>query len=80
MSLQLKVNGKLIWVNSDPNSPLICQPLVFTSAKETDKLIQVEENHWRKQIENISDLFFTVGTEKVCLKGAQSTLQHNVGW
>jgi hypothetical protein len=37
-------------------------------AKETDKLIQVEENNLRQQIKNLSDLFFTVGTEKFCLK------------
>jgi hypothetical protein len=66
--LQLKANGKLIWVNSEPNSPLICQPLVFTFAKETDELIQVEESNLRKQIENLPDLFFTVGTENFCLK------------
>jgi hypothetical protein len=56
-------DGKLIWANSKPNSPLICQPLVFTFSQETGKLIQVEESNLRKQIANLSDMLFTVGTE-----------------
>jgi hypothetical protein len=77
--LQLKANGKLIWANSEPNSPLICQPLVFTFSKETDELIQVEELNLRKQIANLSDMLFTVGTEQFCLK-ANSVHIYSTMW
>jgi hypothetical protein len=77
--LQLKANGKLIWTNREPNSPLICQPLVFTFAKETDELIQVEESNLRKQIANLSDMLFTVGNEKFCLK-ADSVHIYSTMW
>jgi hypothetical protein len=36
--------------------------------KETGELIQVEESNLLKQMENLSDTLFTVGTEKFCLK------------
>jgi hypothetical protein len=77
--LQLKVNSQLIWANSEPNSPLICQPLVFTFSKETEELIQVEESNLRKQIANLSDILFTVGTEQFCLK-ANSVYIYSTMW
>jgi len=66
--LQLKTMDKLLWLNNEPNSPLICMPLVFMFAKETEKLIQSEERNLRSQIVNLQDLSFSVGKEKFCLK------------
>ncbi len=67
--LKLKTGDKLLWVNSEPNSPLICMPLVFMFAKETEDLIQCEERKLRAQIENLLDLSVSVvGQAKFCLK------------
>jgi hypothetical protein len=77
--LQLKANSKLLWVNKEPNSPLICMPLLFTFAKETDEFIQCEEKKLRKQIENLSDIFFSVGREDFCLK-ADTVKVYNTMW
>ena len=66
--LQLKANGKLLWTNKEPNSPLICMPLVFTFAKETDEFVQCEEKKLCNQNKNLSDISFSVGLEEFCLK------------
>ena len=68
--LQLKANGRLIWQNMQPNSPLICQPLLFTFAKETDEFIQCEERKLREQIENMPDISICVGNEQFLLKSS----------
>ncbi len=59
-ALKLKTGDKLLWVNSEPNSPLICMPLVFMFAKETEDLIQCEDRKLRAQIENLQDLSVSV--------------------
>ena len=68
--LQLRANERLIWKNMHPNNPLICQPLLFTFAKETDELIQCEERKLREQIENLPDISISVGNEEFFLKGS----------
>ena len=68
--LQLAAKGKLIWVNKEPNSPLICQPLVFTFAKETDEFIQCEEKKLRMQAENLPEISFSCGSKEFCLKAS----------
>jgi len=68
--LKLKTGDKLLWENSEPNSPLICMPLVFMFEKETEDLIQCEEGKLRAQIENLQDLSVSVvgHQAKFCLK------------
>ena len=68
--LKLKAGDKLLWENSEPNSPLICMPLVFMFEKETEDLIQCEEGKLRAQIENLQDLSVSVvgHQAKFCLK------------
>ncbi len=58
--LKLKSGDKLLWLNSEPNIPLICMPLVFMFAQETEDLIQCEEKKLRSQIENLQDLSVSV--------------------
>jgi hypothetical protein len=58
--LKLNAGDKLLWLNSEPNIPLICMPLVFMFAKETEDLIQCEEKKLRSQIENLQDLSVSV--------------------
>ena len=77
--LQLAAKGKLIWLNKEPNSPLICQPLVFTFAKETDEFIQCEEKKLRQQIENLPDISFSCGMKEFCLK-ASSVKVYSTMW
>ena len=72
--LQLKSKGKLIWQNPEPNSLLICMPMVFTFAVETDEFIQLEEKKLQEQIENLSDIAFSVGQENFCLKAEAITM------
>jgi hypothetical protein len=67
--LQLKAKSKLLWTNKEPNSALLCMPLVFTFAKETDDLIQCEEGKLRQQISDLQDISFTVGKENVLPQG-----------
>jgi len=68
--LQLKAKGRLLWRNLEPNSPNICQPLLFSFAKENDEFIQCEEGKLREQIENLPDISFTVGNEEFLLKNS----------
>ena len=63
----------------EPNSPLICQPLVFTFAKETDEFIQCEEKKLRQQIENLPDISFSCGMKEFCLK-ASSVKVYSTMW
>ena len=77
--LQLKAKGKLLWTNKEPNSPLLCMPLVFTFCKETDDLIQCEEGKLRQQISDLQDISFTVGKEMFCLK-AGAVKVYNTMW
>jgi hypothetical protein len=67
--LKLNAGDKLLCLNSEPNSPLICMPLVFMFAKETEDLIQCEEKKLRAQIDKLQDLSVSVvGQEEFCLK------------
>jgi len=68
--LQLKAKGRLLWRNMEPNSPNICQPLLFSFAKENDEFIQCEEGKLKEQIENLPDIHFTVGNEEFLLKNS----------
>jgi len=78
--LKLKIGDKLLWLNSEPNSPLICMPLVFMFGKETDELSQSEEKNLRNQIENLQDLSVSVvGQDKFCLK-ASSVKVYSTMW
>jgi hypothetical protein len=68
--LQLKAQGRLVWENSEPNSPLICMPLMFPVAAETDEFIQCEEKKLQQQIKTLPDILFSVGQDNYVLKAA----------